>query len=172
MRNAAKPAEILAQNYSDSVADVLRSDGVNDDDIASVCDALKAQIFDIASQRGAATEDSVSQAIASMEDPSSFAAVEEHSNVAGNEAMQQLASLSFVTAISGPALAIVAGVLASFMGYEGWEFGSFILFSAASVALLFGIISRDNPKGRAAIKISLGTLAGYFALVLISLVFV
>ncbi len=60
MRNAAKPAEILAQNYLDSIADVLRSDGVNDDDIASVCDALKAQIFDIASQRGTATEDSVS----------------------------------------------------------------------------------------------------------------
>jgi len=180
MSDSMKLFDDQIQVYLDDVAAVLRNDGTNDEDVASICDGLKAQIFEMATHAGTATEESVAQVIAAMDEPKHFAtSAERASKVADktggsqahNETSSVVASIGFYVAVTGPVLAIVSGVIASMLYGNGSEFGSFILFAAANIALIFGIISYKEPRGRTAILVALGTIVGYFVLIFVALSF-
>lgn len=167
------------QAYLADVAAVLRTEGASSDDIASICDGLKTQIFEMAAQAGDPTEESVAQVIASMEDPKHFAAPVQRASepidkprsrwMTSNDTSRVVASVGFYAAVSGPVLAILLGLTAMMLGLAGWEFGSFVLVTTAIIAIVFGLVSRKEPQGRAAILLAVGTLVGYFLLVLVGL---
>lgn len=176
MSDSIKLFDDQIQVYLDDVAAVLRNNGTNDEDVASICDGLKAQIFEMATQAGTATEKSVAQVIAAMDDPKHFATSAERASKTGgsqahDETSSVVASIGFYVAVTGPVLAIVSGVIASMLYGNGSEFGSFILFAAVNIALIFGIISYKEPRGRTAILVALGTIVGYFVLIFVALSF-
>lgn len=169
----------LIRDYLQAVSDVLQEQGLSAADIESVCDGLHAQISDLSNQLGPATSESVRLAIDSMDPPASFAdLIDELPHASrtistpdeGLDARSPVASLGFYVAISGPIVAIIAGIVASVLGHSGWEFGSFVLVAAALIAMTFGAVSFELPRGRTAILVALSTLLGYAALFVIGIV--
>ena len=146
--------------YLDRVSEAMRGDGRDAAEIEAVREGLREQVWEQADAAGG-SEEAVERAIASLDAPTSYAALD--TPEPARRPASGLAKFSAITSVGGAILVAAIGFLGD-SRYEDPAGGAFVL--AELLALAAGLIAWREPLGR------FGAIAAGLLLVLLGLVLV
>lgn len=146
-----------------SIAEVLRRDGSDNDQVDTVLAAVEEQVLETATGLQLRDAPNMRGLLRTLDAPEDYG--ERDVSVAPRH--RELARVAMWLAVGGPFFGIGCGAVAGLLGSDGAAFGSLIILVASGLGVAVGLAARADPQGRVAAAISGLVFGGYWAMLFI-----